>query len=222
MTGMEKQITFYDKIQAFIRLADKGLAKEMTTKLNYTNSLPKLYGMTQLKKSDDGHTFVSVGEVDDIKKFYEKLSSPVTVIPPWEHIETSAVSDKEKQNPAALIRDGKYLAVCVDLTRKKSRILDDLKHLLDTLIPYIGNETTYYSDGRGAEKSFQYSIWHIYDQCTRTKKPNFTAVARELSGESGQATENERLKKHLEAVKRSHKRACEIIEIVQEEIIKNV
>lgn len=217
---MEKQITFYDKMQAFIRLADKGLVKEMTIKGSYTNSLPKLYGMTQLKKSDDGHTFVSVGEVDDIKKFYEKLSSPVTVIPPWEHIETSAVSDKEMQDPAALIRDGKYLAVCVDLTRKKNRILDDLKNLIDTLIPYIGNETMYYSDGRGAEKSFKYPIWHIYDKCTRTKKPNFTAVARELSGESGQAPYNERLKEHLEAVRRSYKRACEIIKNVQEEITK--
>lgn len=211
---MGKQITLYDRIQASLRLADKGLVKKMTIKGSYINSLPKLYGMSTLKKSDNGHTFVRVGTIGNVEKFYKRISSPATVIPPWKHIETYSLSDKEKMNPATLIRDGKYLAVCVDLTHKKSKILADFESLLDTLIPYIGNKTLYFGDGRGKEKTFQFSIWHVYDLYTNTKKPNFTAVARRLSGKSGQARDNAQLSACLKAVKRAYKRACEIIKAV--------
>lgn len=218
-----EDISGYDRIQAFIRLCDKGLIKEMAVKSGYINSLPELYGMKTLKESGDGHTFVRLGTVDNIKEFYNRLfQGAATIIPSWEQIETYAVSDKEKMNPKSLIREEKYLVVGVDLSKKKKDILAEFKSLLDISSKKVITKTQFFDEVRGKGKNFRYPKWHVYDLCSRGRKPNFTKVSRILSGETGQARDNDELARVLKVVKRAYKQTCQIMKTVEGEIRREV
>ncbi|MBI5447824.1 MAG: hypothetical protein HY939_03740 [Gammaproteobacteria bacterium] len=109
---------------------------------------------------------------------------------------------------------GKYVAVLVDLSRKKRKIVSDFKDYLEGMVRTCTTDANYWEETRGKEKDFQYSIWTVYDLCSQKRKPNFTEVARILSGKSGQARDSAQLRASLKAVKRAYKNACEIMKKV--------
>ena len=112
----------------------------------------------------------------------------------------------------AIPSNGKHLMLCIDLSKNKGVIMAEVeKHIANAI-----------KEGRKRQKrniEFQYSPWDIYDRCSRYKtKPNYTAIARELSGKPGQARDNEQLSACLKAVKRSHKEAIKIIKQVEKAV----
>lgn len=122
-----------------------------------------------------------------------------------------------------LVSQGKYIAVLVDLSQKKSKILSDFESFIESVVRQcVTVDTQYFEETRGTKKDFQYSIWYVYDLCSVGKKLNFTEVARKLSGKAGQARDNNQLAACLKAVKRAYKRAIQIMEFVEDEIRKKV
>jgi len=119
------------------------------------------------------------------------------------------------------ISEGKYIAIRVDLSYLKREILSVIEQLLDGYAKEVNN-SRYFEETRGMGKGFQYSIWHIYDLCSVGKKPNFTEVARKLSGKKGQARDNDQLAACLKAVKRAYRYAIQIMKSVEDEIEKEV
>lgn len=209
---MGKQITLYDRVQAFTRLADKGLVKEMIVKTNYTNFLPEFYGMTTLKKSDDGHTFVRVGTIENPKKFYSKLNSPIAVIPPWEQIETSTVSEGEKMDTASLIRKGRYLVVMVDLSEKKSVIMEDFLKLVG-----ISEKGVLKSKNRERENVLDH--WEIYDLYQKKNMKIVEIVRLKYPSRAAQKGNDAlSLKNECMCISRAYNKAKSIIKQVRQDI----
>lgn len=222
--GKTQKITLYDKVQASCWLSNS----EMFIKGCCVNSLPEYYGMTTLKKSDNGHTFVRVGTIGNAEKFYKRISSPVTVIPPWEHIETYSLSDKKKMHPSSLIREGRYLVVSVDLSRGKTDITNDLHSLVDICSKYIKK-----SKGTRKNKKHDVDIWKVFYQCNQPGfknnkgQPKYAKVAKLFYKE-----ENEKIKnkspQYMESLldgqrnnmKRAYKKACDIVKQVEKELSK--
>ena len=121
------------------------------------------------------------------------------------------------------------------MTQSKKKILSDFESLIDSWILYVAEARDatllksdskrellpYFNETRGKDKDFQYSIWQVYDLCSKSKKPNFTSVARQLTIKTGQAVDDSVLKAGLKAVKRSYKSASDIIKSVEGGIPKN-
>lgn len=120
------------------------------------------------------------------------------------------------------ISRGKYIAVLVDLSQKKSKILSDFENVIDSMFRHVEVSSQFYEETRGKTKDFQYSPWLIYDMCSKKKKPNFTEIARSLSGETGQARDSDVLAASLKAVKRAYDRAIEIMREMEKTIQKRV
>ena len=212
--GKSQKITLYDKVQALSWLSNP----EMFIKGGYVNSLPEYYGMTTLKKSDNGHTFVRVGTIGNVEKFYKRISSPVTVIPPWEHIETSSLSDKKKMYPSSLIREGRYLVVSVDLSKGKTDITNDLHSLIDICSKYIKK-----SKRTRKNKKHDVDIWKVFYQCNQPDfknnkgQPKYVKVVRAFYKN---INDKLLLDGHRNNMKRAYKKACDIVKQVEKELSK--
>ncbi len=114
----------------------------------------------------------------------------------------------------AWLRDARYLTIEIDLTKKKTDIVDDVSNYVDTFSKSIVNplRTT-------RNKSTEVDLWAVYDM--RQKEGlNFTEIARRLSGIEGNPTYSPRLAAYLKKVKRAFTKAENIIKVVSKELKK--
>lgn len=231
---MKETISEYDRIQALLRLPQ------------FQNDVQKIrdeHNWQQKERSKSRFSDKYGVHFDDVEfisshltfspQFSINKDSPVikglcedTLTTPGVTLLNKITSDShfEKASLASgkYISHGKYLAVMVDLSRNKSKILSDFENLIDSMFRHTETSSHFYGENRGKVKEFQYSPWLVYDMCSEKKKPNFTEVARRLTGRSGQARDDDCLAASLKAVKRAYERACHIMKSVDDEIKEKV
>lgn len=104
-------------------------------------------------------------------------------------------------NCTAWLRDDRYLTIEIDLTKKKTDIVDAVSNYVDRFSNFIVNplRTT-------RNKSTEVDPWAIFDM-HRKDGLNFSEIARRLSGIKGHPTYNSKLEAYLKKVKRAYKKA---------------
>ncbi|MCF6159228.1 MAG: hypothetical protein E3K32_11840 [wastewater metagenome] len=148
---------------------------------------------------------------------------PVEIIPSWMALE--AAEPYIPESHIYNLREERYLTINIDLSKNRSEILSQVESIIDSAAAHNKENLEafqYFNENRGTQKDFRFSIWTVYDLCSEKKTPNFTQVARSLSGRTGQARDDQQLSACLKAVKRAYRRACQIMTCVKTEINKEV
>lgn len=106
----------------------------------------------------------------------------------------------------AWLRDDRYLTVEIDLTKKKTDIINNINEYVDTFSKSIANRN----------KRTEVDPWVVYDM-RRNEGLNFTEIARRLSGKAGNPNYSPELAAFLKRVKRAYTKAGEAISVVSKE-----
>ncbi|TVM04052.1 MAG: hypothetical protein CV087_02350 [Candidatus Brocadia sp. WS118] len=225
---MKETISEYDRLQGLLRLPQfQGDVRKIKDEYNWQRK-------ERLKSKFSEKYSVHFADIEFISNHFTFLpqfptnkDSPVIKGLCKDILATPGVTllDKitaDSHFEKASLTSGKYLAVMVDLSQNKSKILSDFENLIDSMFRHTETISHFCEENRGKTKEFKYSIWLVYDMCSEKKKPNFTDVARRLTGRSGQARDDDCLRAGLKAVRRAYKRAKEIMQEVEETIPKGV
>src|SRR5574337_717451 len=162
-------ISTYDKQQALNRIVERARDLGLEDELEKINVVINSNGFSECFNP----------AIDVIKPWQKIESCPGAVGIPLKTLLDNGSIEKARKDGAKLwIRNNKYLVLQVDLSRKKADIVREFETLITLAGRHVTVNTQFFKETRGTEKSFQYSIWHVYDMCSQKKRPNFTEVAR--------------------------------------------
>lgn len=111
---------------------------------------------------------------------------------------------ESKKHP--FIKDGRYLTLKIDLTKKKKDIMRGVERYVELLSKIVEKP-----EGKKSKKLIC-SPWDVYDMHNKDKL-RFSQIARKLSGEGGSTSYVYNLKLWYKKVKRAYNRASQIIEL---------
>ena len=196
--------TTYDRVQALMRhpkyLHDlKRLETQMMDEEEFCNK----YSLRVPIKPEWISELLQSGEKEKIDSAELFVDSITEVLMNYDNQIGKPVLSKTSKGWSYYIREGKYLAIEIDLTRKKKDILLQLEKNIDIYQKKVA---------KFISRDYKTTIdpWEVYNM-HKIKGMNFSKITQQLSGIKGNPTYDKKLKSWYSQVKRAYNKAEKMI-----------
>lgn len=196
-----KPINGYDKLNALIRIPE--IQKEL-------EAIEKESGKTKRTELE--------------LRFFDKYKIPAKLLKHpevfgkhghWFDLNTIHLFtnfEKSDLNSISKHRDGKYIIIAVNMSKKRQDIIRDFNKILTR----ISKDCKIPKD-KSRDKETVWDIWEIYNYHKKNKL-NLVQIARKISGQKGNPTHNSKLEAYVKQVRRAYKKAEDIIKQIGREV----